>query len=267
MDDKIKFSRKLHIATGASRKTKTWKNREVEWSALAVKLQTASKTGETVAEYQALKKIDRDRAKDVGGFVGGYLDNGRRLTSRVRSRSMLTLDADQPQESFRDDLKRVLGSCAYVLYSTHSHTVDNPRYRVIVPLSRDVEPDEYQAVSRKVADDIGMAHFDPTTFDVARLFYWPSTPQNGTYEYDLNDAPLLNPDTILASYVNWSDCTAWPTSGSEAQARKRDIRKQGEPTDKPGLIGAFCRVYSVQDAIDKYLQAVYEPTDDPDRYT
>ena len=267
MDDKIKFSRKLHIATGASRKTKTWKNREVEWSALAVKLQTASKTGETVAEYQALKKIDRDRAKDVGGFVGGYLDNGRRLTSRVRSRSMLTLDADQPQESFKSDLDRVLGSSAYVLYSTHSHTEDSPRYRVIVPLSRDVEPDEYQAVSRKVADDIGMDHFDPTTFDVARLFYWPSTPQNGTYEYDLNDAPLLNPDTILASYVNWSDCTAWPTSSNEAQARKRDIRKQGEPTDKPGLIGAFCRVYSVQAAIDKYLQGVYEPTDDPDRYT
>ena len=45
------------------------------------------------------------------------------------------------------------------------------------------------------------------------------------------------------------------------------MRKAGEPTEKPGIVGLFCRTYDVPAAIDAFLQDVYLPTDDPDRYT
>lgn len=267
MADSLIYSRKLHIATGSKRTTKVWQNRESEWRDIVKSLQRVSYTGETVAQYHDMGKREKDERKDVGGFVGGYLEDGRRLTQKVKLRSMLTLDADSPSASFKDDLTRVLGENAYALYSTHSYTKEKPRYRVVVPLSEDVEPDAYQAVARKVADDIGMHHFDPTTFDTARLFYWPSAPTGGDFECAVNDKPLLEPKRVLAAYVDWRDCTSWPTSANETAIRKTDFKKLGEPTEKPGLIGAFCRVYTIQEAIEKYLPDVYEPTDDPDRYT
>lgn len=267
MDSVISRDRKLHIATGASRWAKLWKNQEVLWSDFAKRLETASETGETPAQYQHMTKGQKDRAKDVGGFVGGYLDGGRRLQSRVKFRSLVTLDADTPAKSFKEDLEHVLAGRAYVLYSTHSHTAEAPRYRVLIPLDTDAEPDAYQAIARRLASDIGMQHFDPSTFDVCRLFYWPSKPRGGLYEYHNHPGTLLSVQDVLSTYVDWTDCTAWPTSATEAIARKRDIKKQGEPTEKPGFIGAFCRVYTVQDAIAKYLPDVYEPTADPDRYT
>lgn len=267
MTDTLVYSRKLRIATGSKRTTKIWQNRESEWRDIVKSLQRVSYTGETVAQYHDMGKREKDERKDVGGFVGGYLENGRRLTQKVKFRSMLTLDADSPSASFKEDLTRVLGENAYALYSTHSYTKEAPRYRVVVPLADDVEPDAYQAVARKVADDIGMQHFDPTTFDTARLFYWPSAPTGGDFECAVNDKPLLEPKRVLAAYVDWRDCTSWPTSANETAIRKTDFKKLGEPTEKPGLIGAFCRVYTIQGAIEKYLSDVYEPTDDPDRYT
>jgi putative DNA primase/helicase len=49
------------------------------------------------------------------------------------------------------------------------------RLRLVIPLSRNVSPDEYMAVARKVAQDIGIEQFDDTTYEPTRLMYWPST--------------------------------------------------------------------------------------------
>lgn len=44
--------------------------------------------------------------------------------------------------------------------------------------------------------------------------------------------------------------------------------KQGDPEEKQGLVGAFCRTYNVLAAMDAYLPGIYEAVDnDPDRYT
>ena len=36
-------------------------------------------------------------------------------------------------------------------------------------------------------------------------------------------------------------------------------KKQGDPTEKPGVVGAFCKVYDVPAAIDKFIPEVYTP--------
>ena len=53
------------------------------WSEFLDKLSRPTRTRETVAEYAAMGKAERDDVKDIGGFVGGYLKNGKRNSASV----------------------------------------------------------------------------------------------------------------------------------------------------------------------------------------
>ena len=69
----IKYDRKVWISTGRSRFDTKLKNRQTTWSKILDRLKTPIRTPETYAEYMAMTKADQDKAKDVGGFVGGTL--------------------------------------------------------------------------------------------------------------------------------------------------------------------------------------------------
>lgn len=256
------------IATGRSRSARSWKSQKMTWSELVSKLAEPTVTNETAAEYAKMSKADQGQKKDVGGFVGGYIPkNGRRVRGAVKERYLITLDADNPGEDFIVDLDMELGGMEYVLYSTHSHTADNPRYRVIIPVDRPMTPDEYQAVSRRITDNIGIEFFDPSTHQAERLMYWPSHPKDVEYVYQHSEGALVSVDTYLSTYRDWRDTSLWPTSEKESQIRLDAAKKQGNPLEKKGLIGAFCRSYSITEAIHKFLPEVYEPTAVEDRYT
>lgn len=256
------------IATGRNRSARCWKSQKMTWSALANKLSTPTVTNETAVEYVKMPKDEKGRRKDVGGFVGGYIpNNGRRVRGEVKERYLITLDADSPGEDFISNLDLELGDIEYVLYSTHSHTPDNPRYRVIIPTDRVMTPDEYQAVSRRIADDIGIESFDSSTHQAERLMYWPSCPKDVEYVYQHNEGNLISVDTYLSTYRDWRDTSLWPTSSKESQIRIDTAKKQGNPLEKKGLLGAFCRSYSITEAIHKFLPNVYAPTQHEDRYT
>nr|DAK38795.1 MAG TPA: virulence associated protein E [Caudoviricetes sp.] len=256
------------IATGRNRSARSWKSQKMTWSALAKKLAEPTVTNETAAEYVKMPKGEKGRRKDVGGFVGGYIpNNGRRIRGEVKERYLITLDADSPSEDFISNLDLELGDMEYVLYSTHSHTPDNPRYRVIIPTNRVMTPDEYQAVSRRIADDIGIESFDSSTHQAERLMYWPSCPKDVAYVYQHNEGNLISVDTYLSTYRDWRDTSLWPTSSKESQIRLDAAKKQGNPLEKKGLLGAFCRSYSITEAIHKFLPNVYAPTQHEDRYT
>ena len=257
---------KLLIAVGRSRKSAQWQNRELTWSELLDKLSQTTRTRETAAEYAALPKGERDNIKDVGGFVGGYLKNGKRNNASVVNRCLVCLDADYADEGLLDDLDLTFIN-AYALYSTHSHTPEKMRLRLIIPLSRTVTPDEYAAISRRIADELTLTRFDPTTFEPARLMYWPSTPEDGEFVFRYNDAPFLDPDAVLATYPNWMDASLWPTTRPLEERTRAKIGKQEDPLEKKGVIGAFCRAHSITDVLEHVLSDRYTPTEQEDRYT
>ena len=260
----IKNDITLDIALGNSRKTKTWKNRTMAWSELLDRLAKTTRTSETVAEYKAMNRTRQSEIKDVGGFVGGYCNNGSR--SDIRHRSILCLDADFADLDLWPDWELLYGKAAAV-YSTHKHTPEKPRLRLVVPLSRNVSPDEYQAIGRKIADTLGIDKFDDTSYQPQRVMYWPSTSQDGAYFFRHLDGEIMDPDEILATYHNWADVSSWPMSSRVAEVVKRTSAKQGDPLSKPGLVGAFCRAYyPIQDAIEAFVPA-YQPCDEPGRYT
>ena len=259
----VQNDKTLYIALGNSRKTKTWKNRPVLWSELLDRLARETRTPETVAEYKAMGRNQQSEIKDVGGFVGGYCNNGSR--SEIRFRSVLCLDADFADDELWDDWSLLYGHAAAV-YSTHKHTKEKPRLRLVVPLARTVTPDEYQAIGRRVASTLGIDKFDDTSYQPQRMMYWPSCSQDGDYFFDFVDADFLNPDDVLATYHNWADVSSWPMSSRVAEVVKKTAAQQKDPLEKNGMVGAFCRAYTIQEAIEAFVPT-YVPCDEPNRYT
>lgn len=255
----------IKISTGDSRKARRWKNKQAEWTQLVEALKTTRRTDETVSEYQAMTRDQQAEIKDVGGFVGGHLNKGARRNGNVTCRSLITLDVDNANPGLRTAFELLYDGTAAVLYSTHSHTPSRQRLRLIIPLTRDVSEEEYPAVARMVASKLGIHQFDPTTYQAARLMYWPSTPKDGEYVYEAIEGQPLNPDTVLAEYDNWRDMTKWPTHPSENTPRPTRGKKE-DPTLKHGIVGAFCRAYDINQAIATFLADVYEPAGD-NRYT
>lgn len=142
--------RKLNIAYGNNRQAKKWVNKSVSLDELKKRLAVPICTTKTAEEYAKMNKTQRDIAKDHGGFVGGVLKGGCRKTNMVESRSMIALDGDKINSEFLENYEKNV-SYTSVLYTTHSSTDAQPRVRVILPLTRDVTPEEYVAVARYTA--------------------------------------------------------------------------------------------------------------------
>lgn len=263
---KLRHDFTIDLATANSRLSKKWRNRHWQWSELLDRCKETRRTHETAAEYARMSRDEQANIKDVGGFVGGYLSGGTRKTANVLSRSVATLDIDHGSLTVWEDFTMSF-SCAAMLYSTHKHSEKTPRYRLCLPFSRPVTPAEYEPVCRKIASVLGMDLFDDTTYELPRLFYWPSTSKDADYVFEYQDGPAINVDEILASYVDYRDVSAWPMSSREGDVIAHEIKKAGDPTEKPGIIGAFCRTYSIEDVIEKFLGEHYEATGFDGRYT
>lgn len=266
MDIRLNNDFSIDLATAHSRIAKKWRNRHCLWSELLQRCSETKRTGETAAEYARMSKEEQSNVKDVGGFVGGYLSGGIRKNSNVMYRTVATLDIDYGTVNVWDDFTMAFGFAA-MIYSTHKHSSKTPRYRLVFPLSRQVSPAEYEPLCRKIAAEIGIDLFDDTTYELPRLFYWPSTSKDADFVFDYQDGPACDVDAILSQYVDYKDVSAWPLSSREGDVIAHEIKKQGDPTEKPGVIGAFCRAYSIEDAIDNFLSDKYEKTGHDGRYT
>lgn len=272
----LQYDGKVAIAVGRSRTSKDWSNQEMDWSALADRLSEPRRTFETAENYFHLPKSEQGKIKDVGGFVGGTLSGGRRKAEAVAWRSLITLDLDNVSGDPWRAVERDLG-CAACLYTTHSSTPQKPRYRLVMPLARPVHADEYVAIARRVAGDIGIDQMDDSTYEPSRLMYWPSTSCDGHWRYEYNDGPWIDPDAQLARYADWRDPSQWPRSGREDESLRRQLERyrkgmetgdgrKTKPGEKLGWVGAFCRAYTVPQAIEAFLPDVYTYAG-RDRYT
>lgn len=262
--------RQITISAAGSRKAIFWPAQTLYWSELVERLKTPARGAETLAEYLSYPKSKQDELKDVGGFVAGILEDNRRKASNVLTRDVITLDLDNiPSGGTQDVLRRIEGlGCAYAVYSTRKHEEAKPRLRVLVPLNRTATADEYEPIARKLAEIIGIELCDPTTFEASRLMYWPSCSIDSKYLYIYRDKPFLDADGMLSLYKDWRNVLEWPEVPGVQQTHVRLAAKQGNPLEKTGVIGAFCRTYDVYKAIEVFLPGIYIPCEDGSgRYT
>lgn len=256
----------LTIYTAGSHNAKKYSEKTLTWPELCETLHTPKTTSYTKAEYDNKTPDQQKEIKNVGGFVGGTLQNGKRSSTTIINRHLLTLDADYADQTFIPSLTETF-PYEYLCYPTISHTPEKPRYRLVAPLTHPVTPEEYEYIARKICHQIGMAFFDPSTGQPERLMYWPTRHKGATTTIHTPTRHLewLNPDDILTE--GWQDRATWPKWPNETSIIKKQVDEIADPLTRPGLIGAFNQAYTIADAINAFLADIYIPTSNPNRYT
>src|SRR5690606_26405157 len=131
------------------------------------------------------------------------------------------------------------GGHAYVVYSTHSHRPKKPRYRVIILPDRLMSPDEYSAVTRKLAEQIGMTAIDKKSFEVQQLMYLPSCSKDAELVFEVFEGDPLSVDGVLSQYDDWQDVSQWPRHPKDKAAPSVGGKRAQDPREKFGTIGLF----------------------------
>lgn len=255
--------RELSFCFGNSRQASKWYPDKMTFDELCEKLKNPIRTPETTAQYHKMTKAEKDQIKDKGGFLAGQLKGTKRKKTEVISRSMITLDCDKVKSDFFDTFT---SKYMAVIYTTHSHLPTKPRIRILIPLARDVSPEEYNAIARYTAEDIGMDIIDPCSFEINQLMYLPSCPSDGEYICRTYGKDWLNPDMFLSEHPDWRNCADLPSSPEEKKIIGSHGKKQEDPLSKEGIVGVFCRTYTIQEAIKTFLSDIYAPSDKDDRY-
>lgn len=255
--------RELTISTGASRKTTNWTIYKWPWESIKCRCSQPAISNISMAAFSKLSKEEAAEYKDHGGMVFGQLKDGVRSKKTVLTRSGITLDLDHADADLWD---KKLTTLPYILlvYSTFRHTSQHPRLRIVIPLSEDVPVEQYEPIARKIAEDIGIEMVDPVSFNPAQLMYWPAHPVDGEFYFKEKGGEYLDPASVLARYDDWEDSSSWPHCKKDKP--HSTAKQQADPLEKEGVVGAFCRTYSIQDVIEKFLPEIYEPTDSPDRF-
>jgi len=262
----------ITIAIGKNKNEMNWLNSSFTWSELVDQFRNVRKTDETMAQYDDMSNHEQDQIKNGRAFIGARFKDGdcrRRLKENIESRTLITLDIDFATINTLADISKVLDGKAYIIYSTHSHRVDKPRYRLIIPMDKEMTPDEYSAIARKIASLIGMSVFDKTTFDISRLFYFPSCSADAIPCLYESKGTFTCINSILNMYDDWRDPTKWDRHPNEQKKLSKSFAKgkKEDPRTKSGIIGAFCRVYTITDAIAEFMPDIYFPTDVSNRWT
>jgi len=264
----------IDISTGSSRLCQQWRQETMDWEEFAERCARFTVTGCTAAEYAAMDNDSRSRAKDVGGFVGGTLKDGIRKKANALTRSLVTLDLDGggfDPDALLDDMER--SGVEGVIYSTHSHTVERPRVRVVVPFADPLPAADYAAAAMQLVSDLGWTDYvDTSCYDVVHLFYWPAHPKGAPEYYAHAHGKPLE----CASATPWAASdgvtveqrtSAHPSAKGEptdeetrqaAAALQSLASKAGDPLQKGGAVGDFCRLYyPIGKAIEQFLPDVY----------
>lgn len=191
---------------------KSYADREWTWAQF---VRFASKPPK-VSPPKAQTKAAFDRAKaSRGGFIGGEATGHR--ADQVKSRSMLVLDCDDSPTDIIEALRHLgVAALAWTTYKSNFHDHDGKptgdRWRVVLPLSRDVSTAEYRDLARRFISAWGC---DPSCDQPNRVMFWPVVP-------DAAHADSWQPVEFTGGFLdpdNVPDLTATPVPAEAAEPR------------------------------------------------
>ena len=264
---------KYTLSVAGSSASLKWTTVKYTWSDFLERLNRDIRSTETMRDFDRLDRTARANLKDVGGYMAGELSGARRLKSAVLSRSMITLDVDYADSLFPVEFETRFPGVASVIYNTRSDREKSRRFRVVIPFAEEVQDAaQYEAAARKMAELLGIDLFDPTTFQAERMMYWQSLSSDQPKVFEVFEGEPISAEYLLSLYGNneeWRDIRNWAFKSDQEKETRAIVSKAmaQNPREKAGLVGAFCRAYSVPAAIEKYLSDVYEIAPGNDRYT
>lgn len=152
----------------------------------------------------------REGEKDGPNFVGARFmlePDGRRLRRKQKNllaRTLVALDcetnkeiseAPPPVSAVVTRIKRQ--SWAAVVYASHSHTPEAPRYRIVMPLSEEISTD-LPAVEVIAGELELLGVLDRSKVGAWSLFYLPSAPLG---QLDIHETVVVEGDPINAPWI------------------------------------------------------------------
>lgn len=264
---------KYTLSVAGSSASLKWSTIRYTWGDFLERLNRDIRSTETMRDFDRLDRTARANLKDVGGYMAGELSGARRLKSAVLSRSMITLDVDYADSLFPVEFETRFPGVAAVIYNTRSDREKSRRFRVVIPFAEEVQDAaQYEAAARKMAELLGIDLFDPTTFQAERMMYWQSLSSDQPKVFEVFEGEPISAEYLLSLYGNneeWRDIRNWAFESDQEKETRAIVSKAmaQNPREKAGLVGAFCRAYSIPAAIEKYLSDVYEIAPGNDRYT
>jgi predicted P-loop ATPase len=207
----------------------------------------------------------------AGNWTAARYEGKSRKVTDIVAKTMLVLDIDHANPDQVLDIRSNLTPVSefyWLAHTSRSHYPEKPKFRMAFPVSREMKPDEAHAVLRHLStyllDDPEEAIeiVDTVTFRPNQTMFWPSISKGQDYWWDENLAgDILDVDEFLARHPGWEDFATLPYQvGEKKQGLKDPNVKMENPLEKPEPIGAFCRTYSIEDAIEKFLPEIYTPS-------
>jgi len=266
MADKDKMI--VFFADGKQRNFGKADNRVASWGQFQKRIDKPFVTPEKRKEFNRLSKDDQDNLKSMAGwFSGAQCSGGIRSLANILPRNMVTLDLDYI-EDFIPDLIRAgafgLSEYEFSAHSSRRHTVEEPRLRVILPINRKVSMEEYTAISRILGFmiDPEMKRVDKVSYRSAQMMFYPTCSKDDekNFFYFRNDGDILDADALLAKFEqevgDWRDLSILPRHPDEDELRHHG-EKSEDPTQKEGIVGDFCRAFTIYDVMDEIIPGTY----------
>lgn len=259
-----KFSNQtIGIAEGRAISLGKAKNRKLSWAMFGKELADPQRTKERQKQFFNLPKEEQDKLKAVNGWIlGGEIEGDRRKRASIKQRDLVTFDCDEISPELVEEIKMGVNPICefeFFAHSTRKNTKEEPRIRFYLLCEKPVLPEQYDAVSRILAEKIdpSMDSVDDVSFRLAQMMFKPTVSRDQEYVFWHNPGVRVNPKKVLDTFrLDWRDYTNLPYSDARGQRRKTQDKAE-DPTTKRGPVGAFCRAYSVEEAMAEFIPDVY----------
>ena len=154
-------------------------------------------------------------------YVGGALRDGRRALAAVQRMSVLSLDVEGGPTL--QDAHEAFQPFHHVVYTSWRHAPQAHRFRLVLPLVRDVSSEAYRVLWAWAAARMGSG-VDPQAKDPSRALFLPVVKPDGSRALTRvwSEAPPLDPAPILEDH-----------RGLETKTRPRPVKTPTRRTSVP----------------------------------
>ena len=230
------------VTTAPKRDSRHWAAGQVTWAELIQWMEHPART-KACGNY-VLGRFSKTTVRHPG--LDLPCTNLHRTKMSIELRGALTLDVDHPLPDFKDRVQELTFAC--IIHTTYSSTEDEPRYRLIVPLSRTVTPDEYHHAAASLMQQLGVENFDPGSVQPERYMFKPSESAANLFWYDVLTGPLADVEKLLQDFQE--DLSVLPLPKPHKNKRN--------PFEIEGTVGDFNRVYDDLSTLIREYELPYE---------
>ena len=123
--------------------------------------------------------------------------SGYRSAASVEAIGLLVLDVDRQPEAAVLAARDHLARYAHIIHSTHADQPGSRSLRIVVRLSRPVDPSEWPRFWRAAVAALRVPA-DPPVSDAGRCYFLPSRPADSDYFVVSQDGEAIDVDVMLA---------------------------------------------------------------------